>query len=272
MNEKIVFVDIDGTLVDGNGEMPESAQKACVKARENGHLLCIATGRQYSVIGEEILSLKFNGIISAGGARVDIDDKMIAYTAFSKKNLSHIVDYFESRKIGCTLERAECLLASKRVFEHFNSVRKIYGKIIDFYTKYENVVEGEINSSYTDVAKVIFCDTGSLTIDDIRKEFSGECEVFRGSMPFYGANSGEICPIGINKGAAVNLVLKHYGINKENSIAIGDGDNDIPMLKSCGHGIAMGNGDNELKKAAEYITDSVENDGLLKAFIKYGLI
>jgi Cof subfamily protein (haloacid dehalogenase superfamily) len=272
MDKKIVFLDIDGTLIGKNGKPPESAQKACIKAKENGHLLCIATGRQYNVIGTEILSIKFNGIISSGGARIDVDNKMIAHTAFNKKILSHIINYFESLEIGCTLERAECLLASKRVFEYFNSVRQTFGEIIDLYTRSENVVEGELSGSYTDVAKVIFCDIGSLTINDIRKEFSGECEVFRGSMPFYGENSGEICPIGVNKGIAVDVVLEYYGINKENSIAIGDGDNDMAMLQRCGHGIAMGNGDEELKKAAEYITDSVEDDGLFKAFIEYGLI
>jgi Cof subfamily protein (haloacid dehalogenase superfamily) len=272
MDKKIIFIDIDGTLVGNNGKVPVSARKACLKAKENGHLLCIATGRQYNVIGNDILSINFDGIISAGGGRIDAGSELIANTSFDRQILSHILEYFEKYKIGLTFERTDCLLASKYVFDYFNSVSGIFSEIINFYIKCENVVMGELSASYTDVAKVIFCDNGSLTIDDVRREFDGECEVFRGSMPFYGKNSGEINPMGINKGVAVDKILQYYGITKENSFAIGDGDNDISMLDKCGHGIAMGNGDEVLKRAAEYVTDSIENDGIMKAFKHYNLI
>jgi HAD superfamily hydrolase (TIGR01484 family) len=136
----------------------------------------------------------------------------------------------------------------------------------------EHVLKGELDASYTDVAKVIFCDMGDTPLEEVRREFAGECEVFRGSMPFYGKNSGEIGPLGVDKGTAVDTVLRYYGIRTENSYAIGDGDNDRAMFSHCGYGIAMGNGDEELKAAADYVTDTVENDGIMKAFEHYNLI
>ena len=71
---------------------------------------------------------------------------------------------------------------------------------------------------------------------------------------------------------AVEKVLQHYGIPKNLSFAIGDGDNDRAMLQSCGHGIAMGNACSELKAAAEYITAGIQQDGVFKALKHYKLI
>jgi Cof subfamily protein (haloacid dehalogenase superfamily) len=215
--------------------------------------------------------MPFDGVISAGGGRIDVDHQMIAYTTFNRDVLAHIIAYFEGRGVGCTFERNDCLLASKRVFDYFETVREAYSAIIAFYIQLEHVVQGELDASYTDVAKVIFCDMGNTPIDEVKREFAGECEVFRGSMPFYGNNSGEIGPLGVDKGAAVEKVLRYYGIRKENSYAIGDGDNDLSMFSHCGYGIAMGNGDAALKAAADYVTDSVENAGIMKAFEHYAL-
>ncbi|MHB9290938.1 putative 5-amino-6-(5-phospho-D-ribitylamino)uracil phosphatase YcsE [Hollandina sp. SP2] len=272
MERKLVFLDVDGTLAGWDGKVPFSAREACRKAKEAGHLLCIATGRQYHVIGEDLLSMSFDGLISAGGGRIDVDHQMIAYAAFNRDVLAHIIEYFEKRGVGCTFERSDCLLASKRVFEYFETTGDAFSEIIDFYITFEHVVKGELDASYTDVAKVIFCDIGDTPLDEVKREFAGECEVFRGSMPFYGKNSGEIGPLGVDKGTAVDKVLRYYGIRKENSYAIGDGDNDRAMFSHCGYGIAMGNGDAELKAAADYVTDTVENAGIMKAFEHYSLI
>lgn len=272
IERKLIFLDVDGTLAGRDGKVPFSAREACGKAKEKGHLLCIVTGRQYNVIGEDILSMPFDGVISAGGGRIDIDNQMIAYTAFNHDVLAHIIEYFEKRGVGCTFERSDCLLASKRVFDYFETVRDEFSEIIDSYITFEHVVKDELDASCTDVAKVIFCDIGNTPFDEVKREFADECEVFRGSMPFYGKNSGEIGPLGVDKGAAVDKVLSYYGIRKENSYAIGDGDNDSAMFSRCGYGIAMGNGDAELKAAAGYVTDTVENAGIMKAFEHYGLI
>ncbi|MDR0525572.1 MAG: HAD family hydrolase [Spirochaetaceae bacterium] len=269
----IIFLDVDGTLVAEDSKVPDSARRACIEARRNGHILCVATGRQYQVIGADILSIGFDGIISAGGARVDAEGKTIFNAAFNSAVLSRIIDYFESRGAGCTFERADCLVASERVFEQFRCLDPEYYKLVEeLYIKNENVVEGALDPNFPDVAKVIFCGVPGLSFEEIRAEFAGECEVFKGSMPFYGKGNGELCPAGVNKGSAVDLLLRYFGKEKEDAVAIGDGENDLPMFRRCGIGIAMGNGDASLKKAADFITGSVSAGGLAQAFVRYGLI
>lgn len=272
MRRKIVFLDVDGTLVSDGGAIPDSAREACARAKAKGVLLCVATGRQYGAIGDDVMSIGFDAVISAGGARIDINGTMIHYTAFSKEVLSHIIRFFEERSIGCTLERSDCLLASRRMFEYFRQEQGRYRDLINLYIQLEHVVEGELSDAYTDVAKVVFGDIGALSFHDIQQEFEGECAVFRGSMPFYGEKNGELCPYGIDKGVAVKKVLESLGIPREDSYAIGDGDNDRAMFEACAHGIAMGNAAAALQRAAEFVTTTVENDGIHNAFAHYGVV
>ncbi|MDR2398490.1 MAG: HAD family hydrolase [Spirochaetaceae bacterium] len=272
MDRKAVFLDVDGTLVGWDLQIPRSAEEACKKAKEAGHRLCVATGRAHYVIGEDILSLGFDGVISAGGARIDLQGETIFQNRFTPQVLAHIIGFFESRGIGCTFERSQCLLASPKVFDYFQRKQSPFQDLIQTYIQLEQVIQGPLSAELEDVGKVIFCDAGNLSLEAIRREFSGECDVVQCSMPFYGRNSGEMSPAGINKGRAVEQVLSHWGISKENSIAIGDGDNDLSMFHCCGHGVAMGNGDPGLKKAAEWVTDTLENDGVAKAFRHYGLV
>lgn len=74
---------------------------------------------------------------------------------------------------------------------------------------------------------------------------------------------------GFTKGTACEYLYKKLEIKKENSYAFGDGINDKEMLELVGHGIAMGNGLEEIKKIAHYVTDTVDNDGIAKAFKRY---
>ncbi|MBQ5359476.1 MAG: HAD hydrolase family protein, partial [Lachnospiraceae bacterium] len=83
---------------------------------------------------------------------------------------------------------------------------------------------------------------------------------------------GDLGVKGITKAHALQVLLDHLGASIEDTIAIGDGKIDIPMLKLCRWGIAMGNAGEETRAAADYVTDDVEKDGLWKAFEHFGLI
>lgn len=74
------------------------------------------------------------------------------------------------------------------------------------------------------------------------------------------------------KGAGVRAAIERYGIGRDEIMAFGDGENDLPMLELAGIGVAMGNGSAEVKAAAGYTTDTVENDGVSKALRHFGLL
>jgi HAD superfamily hydrolase (TIGR01484 family) len=122
-----------------------------------------------------------------------------------------------------------------------------------------------------DVQKIIFVGRKG-SFDELRDRFGGECEIFRGSIPLFGKESGEISPPGVHKGSAVEVVARYHGIPLSDTIAIGDSDNDRPMIERAGVGIAMGNADNELKALAAHVTTRLEEDGIMRAFQRFGLV
>ena len=88
----------------------------------------------------------------------------------------------------------------------------------------------------------------------------------------FGAKAGEMMMKGVSKGAAIKDFMKSIGEPIENAYAFGDSTNDIEMLKMAGTAIAMGNGAELVKAVADYVTDTVDNDGLYNAMRHYKLI
>ena len=82
----------------------------------------------------------------------------------------------------------------------------------------------------------------------------------------------DIVKKGINKSTGIDEVSRYFGIKLEDTIAFGDGGNDIPMLKHAGLGIAMGNASERVQAAADFVTTSVDDDGIAYALKHFGLI
>ena len=85
-------------------------------------------------------------------------------------------------------------------------------------------------------------------------------------------NAIDIVPPNVSKASGIDQILNLYGLDRSQSMGIGDGDNDIDMLKRCHIGIAMGNSIDTVKEIADYITDDIDNNGLSNALKHYGLI
>ena len=77
---------------------------------------------------------------------------------------------------------------------------------------------------------------------------------------------------GVNKAAGIRSFADYLGLDLSETMAFGDGGNDIPMLRAAGIGVAMGNASDEVKSYADYVTDHIDNDGLYKAFKHFNLI
>lgn len=84
--------------------------------------------------------------------------------------------------------------------------------------------------------------------------------------------SADATIIGVDKGDGIDKVLDYFSLNKDDAFAFGDGANDLCMFQHVTHSIVMGNAIEELKKAAEYVTAAIDNDGIEKALQYYQLI
>ena len=77
---------------------------------------------------------------------------------------------------------------------------------------------------------------------------------------------------GVTKASGMDVFLRHYGIDRSRSMAFGDGGNDVAMLRAAGAGVAMGNACDEALAAADYVTASVDDDGIRRALEHFGVI
>lgn len=274
MGVKYIFLDIDGTLVGKNAAIPESAKTAIRKARENGHKVFIGSGRSRCEMHEGILDIELDGIVGSAGAYVEVDGKVIYHQPMTEKMNAELLNYFEMKHMNIMIETNDELLVNKNAMKaineyiHYcNAHGEAYDKgLFDLARPLEDIAEPEkllIN-------KILYVNS-SYDNDKIRRDLQDKFTVVQSSIGLMG-NSGEISELGMNKGNGIRIVTEYFGANMEDTIAVGDGENDMEMLKTAHIGIAMGNAEQMLKDIADYVTTDVDKDGIMNAFVHYGLI
>lgn len=279
MSKKVIFLDVDGTLVNDNGVVPESAKIAVRKAKENGHYVFLCTGRSKAELYDDIMEIGFDGVIGAAGGYIEVNNEMILHKKVSREDVEHLVRYFDENNIDFYLESNGGLFASKNckktlnrlVFEgvdkeseQYKELEKGIGQFIEALIEGENLIRDDIN-------KVSFLDS-ETSIEVIKEEFKDKFNVIHCTVPMFGENSGELSVPGVHKALAIEYLLNYLGLSKDVTFAYGDGINDMEMLQYVNCGIAMGNAKEALKEIACDITGTHDEDGIYNSFKKYGLI
>lgn len=278
--QKIIFLDVDGTLIDYHAIMPKSAGEAVDLARKNGHLVYICTGcSKAEVEGRHLCEL--DGMIGANGGYVEDHGNVILHQSIPREDVKRIVEWCDSRQIGAVLESNAGIYNTEWMREQAREVYSKYaaGKGTSFEEAWKK------NEHVTD--KMIFLQGEDRYRDDINKidfvlssyqDFLDAKQAF----PHMVANTwggkdeqalfGDLSPAGILKANAIQILLQHLGKSVEDTIAFGDAKIDISMFELCNYSVAMGNAGQETKEAADYITTDVNDDGIWNAFQYLGLI
>lgn len=279
MEKKIIFLDIDGTLVLDNQEIPLSAIQACQEARKNGHKIYLCTGRSKPEIYDSIMEIGFDGVIGAGGGFVESNGDLLYHKQVSKESVIHLVDYFKENEFDFYLESNGGLFGSDHLKKRLEEM--IYGEVRqhsedgaeqESHPFIDALTFGEADLYRSDVNKACFIEHPTIPFTEIQKEFSNEFEIIQCTVPMFGKDSGELMVPGIHKAVAIEYLLTYLGVSVESTVAVGDGLNDREMFEFCNKSIAMGNAQDELKKLATFVTDDVDQDGLYKGFKKLHLI
>lgn len=275
---KIIFIDVDGTLVDYENNLPKSAIEAIRRARENGHKVYISTGRSKAEVYQNIWDIGLDGMIGGNGSYVEDGGHVIMHQMITIEQCKKIVDWFHHRKLEFYLESNNGLFASEKFESRAEVTIQEYSKrkgkeganrltVRNVFP--EMIFGGELYRD--DVNKVSYVLNSYQDFLDTKEQFP-ELESGTWGGKDEEALFGDLSTKGISKANAISHLLTHLQADISNTIAIGDAKIDIPMLRYCAYGVAMGSGGNEIKEMADYITDDVDKDGLYKAFTKLDLI
>lgn len=275
---KIIFLDVDGTLVNYENHIPESAVKAIRKARANGHKVYICTGRSKAEVYPELWEIGLDGMIGGNGSYVEHAGQVVFHKTLTKEQCTEIVNWLIEKGLEFYLESNEGLFASS----HFETAAD---PVMQEYARRKANPDAEQITVRKAFPDMIF--DGGLYRDDVNKisyilsnyqDYEEACQVFSNLQNGTWGGRGETALFGdiglknIDKASAISALLQHLGTSLEQTIAFGDAKVDIPMLSCCATGVAMGNGGDEIKEMADLITDDVDEDGLWNAFCKLGLI
>lgn len=255
---KAAFFDIDGTLVSFNTHVISRSTVDAIHAlRQKGVKIFIATGRHPLWINN-LANLEIDGYVSLnGGYCISADGEVIYKHPMNPADIRSMLEYQKKEPfpVSCVMEDA--ILMNFRN----ETVDKIYNQL--------NIADPAFGSLESIAAKPIFQLIAFFMADQEQRIMVHlpHSEATRWN-PYF----ADIVPSGSSKAVGIDHIIRRYGINIEETIAFGDGGNDIAMLKHVGIGIAMGNASEEVKASADYVTTSVDEDGVRHALLHLGLI
>ena len=261
MDRKILFFDVDGTIVTSDHIVPESARAALKKAQSAGHILIINTGRPFRHIEPQIRALGFDGYICSIGGHILLNGKDLVYRTIPHAEAAAIRDMgyacgmdmlFESEQAVWMDERCTSVIA-RREFAWLESIGVpafTDTAVPDF--AFDKFVCWPQENADPERFECMFSDR----LDFIRREHSMR----------------EVVLKGLSKAGGMKTVMQHLGFDCEDSFAFGDGANDLPMLREARTGILMGNAPEYLRKEADFVTAPITEDGLALALEHFGLI
>lgn len=253
---KAIFFDIDGTLMPiGAKQMPRDTINALNKLKEKGIKIFLASGRgvgQLEVITKDV---SFDGYITLNG-QICLDEQFHLYfgNEIPKEDWKILQNIFETK------ERPAIIIEEARSY-------------INYVDEFTEAVQKEIGVKSAAVGAY----GGNAVYQVIMYADAAYAEKLFEKLP--NCKWSRWHPHGIDifskdggKMTGIQKTLEYFAIRREETMAFGDGDNDVDMLEYVGIGVAMGNAVEKTKAAAQYVTSDVEEQGISKALEHFGLI
>ena len=260
--KKIVFFDIDGTLIDtfhGKNDISPAVKQAIHKLQSLGHYAFIATGRPYAFISHQLWDFGFDGFVLSNGAQVVLSGKTIYEDKMDKTFVKTLANELDAHGIEYVLEGERYSYIkpkSQRLFDICESINVS-----------KELIKRDYNLDEVEIYKFeIFCND-----EEIEKHCMRVVDGYPDYGYYYSINGClfEVFAKRNHKAKGIEKALEILNIPIENSYAFGDGDNDIEMLKTVGCGIAMGNASDYVKSFANRVTQTVGNDGVAFGINEY---
>ena len=264
---KAAFFDIDGTLVSFNThKVSDSSKEAIKQLRKKGIKVFVASGRALFQINN-LEDIELDGYITVNGGCCFVKEngsfKEIFRVSLAKEDLFSLMNYLndDNNKFPCSLVTSNCV--SINYIDDIINI--LYGmaninppKTIDF--------NDYIPKNYSEILQL------NIFVDDNREKHIMS-NILKNSMSSrWHFSFADVNPKCSGKNIGIDKIIEYCGIDLSETIAFGDGGNDMTMIEHAGIGVAMGNANEALKEIADYITDDVDNNGVYNALKHFNII
>lgn len=257
MDKKIVFFDIDGTILDDDKQIPQSTRKAIGALQESGVYTAIATGRGPDEMEWVCKELGINSYVGINGSYVIFNGKEVYLKQIEQEEviqLAKTVENYDHSLAFVTHNDTWALHAGHPLIERC---------IKDLKMAYPRA-EKELHINRPVNQAIVYCEE---KYDEMYRRAHPNLEFIR----FHEVGM-DAMPKGNSKAIGIEKMIQAAGFKRENTYAFGDGPNDLEMLSFVGYGIAMGNSVPELKVLADYVTTSNMDNGIWNACKQIGLL
>jgi len=252
---RILFFDIDGTLIAEHQHIvPESAVEAIKEAQKKGHICVVNTGRSDALVKDWLQKqVPFDGYLLGCGTRITYKGEVLLQQTLTKDQARLVIDMLKKHHIDAILEGTEnCYHGAVEEMSHpqFQEYAKHFVGM-GFGTLEESV--GKFDKFY--------CFAGERSVIDAFLQDIGDImwAIDRGAGYY------EVVPKGFSKASGMKFLADYLKMSMEQTVAIGDSNNDRAMMECAGFSIAMGNAVDAIKEMADFVTTDVKEDGIKNA-------
>ncbi|MDQ0253886.1 Cof subfamily protein (haloacid dehalogenase superfamily) [Evansella vedderi] len=257
MDNKVVFLDIDGTILNEDKQIPDSTKESVKLLQEQNINVAIATGRTPQHFQDIMAELNINSYVSFNGSYVVYNGEVIYKRPLNREHLITLEKEAVKREHPMVFLTEKELFANKpdddAIHESMASLKLTHPP---FHATFHH--ENDIYQALLFVEE-----TESAWYEQHIKQFD---------FVRWHEKSMDVLPPGGSKAEGIKAMLEKLNIPPKNAIAFGDGLNDLEMLEFVGCGVAMGNAVPEAKEVADMITEHVNHDGIYKGLQHIGLL
>ena len=265
IDKKIIFFDIDGTLINEKKEVPASTIQALTELRQAGHQIFVCTGRTKCMLPKEITDLNFDGFVYGGGTALEYENQLLQLKELTYDQIMHLTELVNKYNISYVYEGHDHVYMENRFFQDERSYYKNFiralGKVCVGFTSYQEIKASKITCV---LPANISAEDKKAFVETVEREYQG---IFHEQVDNGIMTDGlvEILPKGFTKGTGIERMAEILGISLEHTVGVGDSNNDLEMLEVVDTAICMGNGSRKAKELADFVTKGVNEDGIIYA-------
>lgn len=270
MNYTLMCIDVDGTLVDSNKNLPKENIKAIQEAHKAGIKIAIASGRAPASVQEILDDLGIEGYgICLNGAYIIDGNKEVSRHVFNDEQVNIIREIVEKYDVKSFFATSKLNVTNKEPSSSWlKAIQKSVARQKELVVCNNNELKNKLNDYRGSLLKVSIMEEDDNTYQKVRKELEDTniFDVAKSDTHYVDVNIK-----GVNKSRGVKDLAQYLNIDLSEVICIGDNENDIEMIKVAGLGVAMANSCEELLEICDKVTLSNDEFGVAKAIYDYVL-